>query len=152
MVCFISVRSEPEKSVPSVFICDGIIRHCKNFVPSHDLAGRGLFFRIIAGLDSQMDKFIIRIPSSARSSSNAFFVMLSFFVLSLSWRSTPNSSSTSTTSIFSSRKYRDRLPHDLLEHVSSTPKLHAYPKDKYNCSFRDLLGQLGCRCMFCFTK
>ena len=87
-----------------------------------------------------------RIPSSARSSSYAAPCF------SLSSQSTPNSSSTSATSIFSSQRHQDRLPHDLQKDAPSRPKLCAYTKNEYNCSFRDFLGQLGCRWMFCFTK
>ena len=49
---------------------DVIIRHGKNFVPSRDCAGRGLFSEITAGLDNQMNKFVVRIPFSVTSSSN----------------------------------------------------------------------------------
>ena len=142
-IFFISVRFEQEKSFPWGFVYNVIIRHCKNFVSSHDLAGPGLFSSITAILDSQMDKFFTRISSSARSFSNAAL----YFPLSS--RSTPNSSSISTTPTFSSQRHQDRLPDDLQEDAPSRPKLHAYPQDKYSCSFRNLLSQLGCRCMFC---
>ena len=91
-----------------------------------------MFFWISAELDNQIDRFVTRIFSSARSSSD----VASCFPLSS--RSTPNSSSTSEASIFSSQRHQDRLPDDLQEDASSKPKLHAYTKDRYNCSFRDL--------------
>ena len=74
------------------------------------------------------------------------------FGFSLSSRSTSNSSSTSNISIFSSQRHQDRLPDDLQEDAPSRPKLHVYPKDKYNCCFRDLPGQLRCRCTFRLMK
>ena len=144
---FINVHFEQKKEKSfSVFIYDVIIRQCKNFVRSHDLAAGGLFSWIIAGLDYQMDKFDTGIPSSAGFFSSAALCF------PLSSRCTPNSSSTSATSIFSSQRHQDRLPDDLQEDAPSRPQLHVYRKDKYNCSFLDLLRQLGCRCMFCFTN
>ena len=141
-----SFRTRKPKGFLSVFIHDVIVQHCKNFVPRNDLAGPALFSRITAGLDNQMNRFVTRTTSSAISSSNA----ASCFRLSS--LSTPNGSLTSATSIFSSQRHQDRLPDDLHEDAPSRPKLHAYPQDNYSCSFRDLLSQLGCRCMFCFTK
>ena len=67
------VLNKKRKRLPSVFMYDVIIRHCKNFVPSHDLGRRGLFSQIKLLLDwtTKMDKFVSRIPSSAISSSIA---------------------------------------------------------------------------------
>ena len=100
-----SVLNKKTKKFSFAFY-DVIIRRCKIFVSSHDFSGRGLFSWITALLDNQMDKFVTRIPSSARSSS----IAASCFPLSS--RSAPNTNSrlASATSSFSSQKHQDRLP------------------------------------------
>ena len=139
-----------EKSFASVFVYNAIIRHCKNFVPSHDLVGRGLaYFRGLlldwttkrTSLSPELLPLQDRPPTRLRT-----------FPCHHEAHPTPNSGSTSATSIFSSQRHQDRLPDDVQKDAPSRLKLHAYPRDKYNCSFRNFLGRVGCQCMFCFTK
>ena len=93
---FIDVRFEQEKKKVFLRFLSMMSQSdiAKNSSLAMTFARRGLFSKITAELDNLMDKFVTRITSSARSSSNAALC------LPLSSRSTPNSSSTSATSIF----------------------------------------------------
>ena len=93
-----------------------------------------------------MDKFVPRIPSLQDLPPTRLRVFLCH-------REVQRTAARTQRHRFFLRK-RIRIFHQMIckNHAPSTPKLRAYPKDKRSCSFRDLLRQIGCRSICCFTK